>query len=150
MRRETWEDPEHNDLQSAELTSLRNHARQWNIRVLAECRLQVKHDRLRIPDILVIRRGQTLGRRLELPPLLCIEVLSPDDTVRRIMYRVDDYVEVGVKNIWIIDPVIDRAFTMTDGERRWSDARVLSVPGTDIGLDLPAVQADLAGDSRHK
>lgn len=137
-------DPEHSDLQSAVLTFLRNHERQWDIRVLAECRLQVKEDRFRIPDILVIPRGEKPSRRVEQSPLLCIEVLSPDDTVRRIMYRVEDYVEMGVQNVWILDPEINRVFTVSNDERRWSEDRVLTVPGTEINLDLPAIKAELA------
>ncbi len=138
-------DPEHSDLQSAVLTFLRNHATAWNIRVLAECRVQVKENHFRIPDVLVLPRGEKPGRRkVEQPPLLCIEVLSPDDTVRRIMYRVDDYVEMGVKNVWIIDPEVNRVFTFTEGERRWSEDRILTVPGTAITLDLPAVKAEPA------
>ncbi len=139
-------DPEHSDLQGAVLAFLRANAREWNIRALPECRLQVKHDRFRIPDILVIPRGEKPNRRVEQPPLLCIEVLSPDDTVRRIMYRVEDYVEMGVQNVWIIDPEINRVFTVSNGERRWSEDRVLTVPGTEIRLDLPAIKAELAED----
>ncbi len=137
-------DFDHADLQSALLTVLRQNSREWNVYALAECRLQVKPDRFRVPDIMVIARGEKPDRIVREAPLLCIEVLSPDDTIRRILFRVDDYAEMGVKNIWVIDPGTGRVFTAVNGERRWTEERVLRVAGTDIHVDLDAIAADLA------
>lgn len=137
-------DFDHADLQTALLTVLRQNARKWNVYVLGECRLQVKADRFRVPDIMVIARGEKPDRIVREAPLLCIEVLSPDDTIRRILFRVDDYAEMGVKNIWVLDPGTGRVFTAVNGERRWTEERVLSVEGTEIRVNLDAIAADLA------
>ena len=114
------------------------------IQVLPECRLQVNPNRFRIPDIMVIRREQKPDRIVREAPLLCIEVLSPDDTYKRILYRVDDYVEMGVKDVWVLDPEDGRVFTHANGERRWTDSRVLTVEGTPIKVDLEKIASDLA------
>lgn len=134
---------QHSRLQSALIVALSQSAREWKIQVLPECRLQVNPSRFRIPDIMVIRREQKPDRIVREAPLLCIEVLSPDDTYKRILYRVDDYVEMGVKDVWVLDPEDGRVFTHANGERRWTDARVLTVAGTDIQVDLDAVAAAL-------
>ncbi|HXO32648.1 MAG TPA: Uma2 family endonuclease, partial [Candidatus Acidoferrales bacterium] len=38
------------------------------------------------------------------PPLLVIEILSKDDTLRAMRERVDDYVVFGIRHIWLVDP----------------------------------------------
>jgi Uma2 family endonuclease len=38
------------------------------------------------------------------PPLLVIEILSPDDTYSDTQERAEDYLRMGVSTIWIIDP----------------------------------------------
>ena len=136
---------EHSRLQGALLLALSRNARTWGIEVLPECRLQVKPDRFRIPDILVLSRNVRPDRIVKTAPLLCIEVLSPDDTFKRILYRVDDYIEMGVKNIWVFDPEnIGRVFTVVNGERQWTEAHVLEVAGTSISIDLDEISTGLA------
>ena len=43
------------------------------------------------------------------PPLLVIEILSKDDTLRAMRERVDDYVVFGIQHIWLLDPGQRRA-----------------------------------------
>ncbi len=38
------------------------------------------------------------------PPILAIEVLSPYDKVKDIREAIDEYLECGVQEVWIIDP----------------------------------------------
>jgi Uma2 family endonuclease len=40
----------------------------------------------------------------EHPPLLAVEVLSPDDRVNRVLGKVDDYLNNGVRVVWLVDP----------------------------------------------
>ena len=135
---------DHSMLQRALLKVLLSREREWNIWALPECRLHVEPNRFRVPDITVIPRGEKPDRIVREAPLLCIEVLSPEDTFKRILYRVEDYVAMGVKNVWVLDPESDRVFTVRNGEQRWTDERILTVDGTDIRVDLDAVAADLA------
>ena len=135
---------EHSALQGALLQVLLQKQRVWGIRALPECRLQVAPNRFRVPDIMVIPRGEKPDRIVRNAPLLCIEVLSPEDTFKRILYRVEDYVAMGVKHVWVLDPKSDRVFTVRNDEQRWTDERILTVDGTDIQVDLDAVAADLA------
>ena len=89
----------------------------WSTRTLPEQRVQVTRDRFRIPDVCVIRRGaeqQVITR----PPVLCIEVISKDDTASGLEERVQDYLRFGVPTVWVIDPRTRLAFIYTpDGIR---------------------------------
>ena len=48
------------------------------------------------------------------PPLLCIEILSPGDTLNRIWERTRDYLAIGIPVCWMIDPLAKRAWSVTD------------------------------------
>lgn len=74
-----------------------------------EQRVQVSPNRFRIPDVCV-----TIGEPAEdvftTPPLICIEILSPEDRVARLQEKIDDYLNFGVRYIWVIDPATRRAY----------------------------------------
>jgi Uma2 family endonuclease len=80
------------------------HRDRWQLRSLTEQRVQVRADRFRIPDVCVVPRSDPNAEVLRTPPLLCVEVLSSDDSLPKLRKRVDDYVQMGVPHIWIIDP----------------------------------------------
>lgn len=129
---------DHADLQSELLAILRNHAREWGIHAVAECRLQVKEDRFRIPDIqILLRAAGKPDRIVRSAPLLCIEVLSSSDTFLRLQSRVDDYVQMGVKHVWLIDPKdTTRVLVVEGGVQRWLEGTTLSVAETAIQVNL--------------
>jgi len=75
--------------------------------VLPEQRVRVAEYRVRIPDVCVIEQLQPV---ISEPPLLCIEVLSPDDRWNRVNQKVADYIAMGVPCVWIVDPYERRAW----------------------------------------
>jgi Uma2 family endonuclease len=50
------------------------------------------------------------------PPFLCIEILSPEDRITRILQRINDYLEMGVANVWVLDPKLKIAYTAAAAE----------------------------------
>jgi Uma2 family endonuclease len=61
-----------------------------------------------VPDVCVIaeRPDGQFGRRIVTqPPYLCVEILSPEDTMADTMEKVREYLSFGVEWIWVIDPV---------------------------------------------
>jgi Uma2 family endonuclease len=76
-------------------------------------RLGVSSTRYRIPDVCVVQRPVPSEAIFASPPYICVEILSPDDTFRRMQDRVDDYLGMGVENVWIIDPESQRAWWVT-------------------------------------
>jgi Uma2 family endonuclease len=90
---------EHANLQGALVVWLRTRQREWNIRVLPEQRIQVAPGRYRVPDICVMDRELPIEPVFTRPPLLCIEILSKDDTLRGMQERVDDYFHFGVRDV---------------------------------------------------
>lgn len=74
-----------------------------NLEVFTEQRVQVRLNRFRIPDVCVVLGG-TKEKIFITPPFLCIEILSPEDRMSRVWERIHDYFEMGVPNVWVIDP----------------------------------------------
>jgi Uma2 family endonuclease len=80
---------------------------------LVEQRVQVKPTRFRIPDVCLIAADAPDEQIITHPPLVCIEVLSREDTMSRVVERLDDYLNMGVPNIWVIDPQTRRGYRYT-------------------------------------
>ena len=79
------------------------HEKEWGIQTATEWRTQVSQTRVRIPDVVVVRTGAQPDV-LATPPLLVVEILSPDDSYSDTQRRADDYIRMGIETIWIIDP----------------------------------------------
>ena len=75
------------------------------------------------------------------PPLLIVEILSPDDTFADLQKRARDYQAMGVETIWIVDPDTRTAQICT--RSAWIPATRLIVEGTQISLDLESLFKDL-------
>jgi Uma2 family endonuclease len=79
-----------------------------------ELRVQVSPTRFRVPDV-TVTIGDPDEQILTKPPYIVVEILSPEDTVRRLLERVCDYEEFGVENIWVIDPGLRRGYVASGG-----------------------------------
>jgi Uma2 family endonuclease len=133
----------HSDLQSAIVTWLRNRRRKWNVRVVVEQRVQVSPGRFRIPDVSVLSAEGAVDRIISNPPLICIEVLSREDTIKGYRERIADYVAMGVPNIWLFDPERREVWICTNDAMTKVTSDVLGAPGTDIAIPLAEIWADL-------
>src|SRR5947209_7714252 len=77
--------------------------RETGLRAVTELRMRVRENKYCIPDV-VVTRGKPEEQILTKPPLACIEILSPEDTVSRTNARIQDYLEFGVPVVWVVDP----------------------------------------------
>jgi Uma2 family endonuclease len=110
--------------------------KEWRVRVVPEQRVQVKHHRFRVPDVCVLREGAPDQQIIHTPPLICIEILSKDDTFASVTERLDDYIAMGVANVWVIDPRKRRAYTYgADGTMEAINGE-LRVAGSDLAVPL--------------
>lgn len=100
---------DHSRLQMLLSGYLLSREKQWGIVVVPEQRVQVKPTRFRVPNILVLL-GAPAGPMVDTPPFLCVEILSPSDRMAEMQSRIDDYLNFGVKHVWVIDPRTRRAF----------------------------------------
>lgn len=107
--------------------------------VLPEQRVQVKAARFRIPDICLLPADAPDEQIITHPPLACIEILSREDTMTRLVERLDDYLNMGVPNIWIIDPLTRRGYRYTSEGFLEAKDGVLRTSRSDIALPLASL-----------
>jgi len=115
----------------------------WGVTPLLEQRVQVKTERYRVPDLCVLAKSDPITPIVMTAPMICIEILSPGDTLPEMQLRADDYEEMGVGYVWAFDPLRKRVWTMnTNGLLKVREAE-LTVPGTPIRIVLADVFAEL-------
>lgn len=116
---------------------------EWGVEVFPELRTQTKARNFRVPDVLVVRAEEKFERYVTQPPLIAIEVLSPEDTMTAMRAKAAEYRQFGVENIWIVDPEARIAFRYTDGSLEEVNSGELVVPGTPIRVVLSEMFAEL-------
>jgi Uma2 family endonuclease len=109
---------------------------QLGIRVLPEQRVQVSTTRFRVPDLCVILSSDPRDPIVRQAPFLCIEILSSEDRVSRLNERLSDYFQMGVRYVWVLDPLSKRAFCYTPGEMHEALDGVLRTTDPDIEVPL--------------
>src|SRR5437588_7173666 len=84
-----------------------------HIFVLQEQRVRMGPTRYRVPDICVMLGGDPDEEIFTSAPFLCVEVLSPEDRKSRMDVKVRDYLNLGVRYVWVVDPYSRQAWTRT-------------------------------------
>ena len=103
----------HGRLQGVIGAWLVNRETRWHIKAAIEVRLKVSARRFRVPDVIVLSADAPEEQVVVTPPLLCIEILSPSDSLNEIWDRTQDYFAIGVPVCWIVDPVSRRGWIAT-------------------------------------
>ena len=115
----------------------------WGIQGVIEQRVRVSATRVRICDLALLRADAPREKVTETPPLICIEILSPEDRLSRAELVLADYHAMGVENIWLIDPIRRSAHTFDAAGLHHADVTQLRVANSGIQLDLTEAFAAL-------
>jgi len=95
--------------------------------------------RYRVPDICLLQARQPREPIVTIAPLVCIEILSKDDTLRSKRERVKDYLRFGTEHVWLLDPVERDAFVCTPRGLNIPESGQFAVPNTEILLPLQEI-----------
>jgi Uma2 family endonuclease len=117
-----------------------SHEEEWQVMVGVEIRMRIDASRVRLPDV-IVDHARFWPETLVEPPLLLIEILSPSDTYGEMRRRIQDYLTMGGKTVWVIDPETRKG--EVHGVRMEADATRLTVAGTPIYVDLAEIFARL-------
>jgi len=123
---------DHSKLQRGLIVWFDRRGPELRLAAFPEQRIRVSARRFRIPDICIVTLPEPDEQIFTQPPYICIEILSPEDTFPRLQERFDDYLAMGVPNIWVLDPASKRGWRITreghlealDGVLRTGDGRV--------------------------
>ena len=125
IRERATPDEYHSALQFFFLEYFGRLKRELYVRVRPELRVRVAARRYRIPDVTLLSADAPFQAIPDSPPLLCIEIHSPDDRVGELQEKPDDYLAMGVKHIWVVDPRRRKLSTVdAEGTHRVEEFRV--------------------------
>jgi Uma2 family endonuclease len=132
----------HSWLQAALAAYIFRRRREWNVNVYTEQRTRVRPGKYKLPDLCVVLGPRPATPIFVQPPLVAIEILSPEDRPLRVDQTIAEWLEFGVAYVWVIDPeTLESAIHTAQGRVRVEDA-TLSIPGTPIEIPLHQLDAD--------
>ncbi len=143
LRQRNMGEQSHSETQAILARIFGNHRKDWGIRILTEQRLQVSPTRFRIPDLCVLRSSDPKDWIVAFAPILCIEILSAEDSLREMQEKVNDYATLGVQHVWIIDPWKRDAWLASSRGFEHVEGDTLGLPGTAIAISLRELFAEL-------
>lgn len=115
----------------------------WKVYPLPEQRVQTQRTHFRVPDVVVLREGSIREPILTHPPLLAIEVQSPDIPLRKTELKAIEYLAFGIEHVWVIDPYARVAYRGTPKGLELVRDGELSVPGAQIHVSARELFAEL-------
>jgi Uma2 family endonuclease len=130
---------EHSAWQQALALWFGQHAHEWNIRVRPELRVQVSPENFRVPDVVLLDRSLPAERFATHPPLAVFEILSPEDTLARMMTKLADYQAMGIPTILLLDPE-GKHFRYRNGGLEPLTETAFDLPGSACRFDLEEIQ----------
>ena len=114
-------------------------AKDWGIRVRPELRIQVSSGNFRVPDVTVLDRNLPIEQVITHPPIAVFEVLSPEDTVTRMMTKLDDYERMGIRTILVLDPN-GKHFQYGEGKLEPLASTAFDLHGSACRFDLAEIE----------
>lgn len=134
---------EHAYVQGILTTLFNNHRADWGVYALPEQRVQTQKTHFRVPDIAILREGSKREGVLTHPPLLVIEVQSPDIPLRKTELKAAEYRAFGIQHVWVIDPYARVAYRGTENGLELVRSGELTIQGTPIRLVPEEIFAEL-------
>ncbi len=119
--------------------------RKSGVHPFIEQRVRISATRYRVPDI-CLTLGDPRQQIFTAPPLAVIEVLSSEDRMSRVQARIEDFLSIGVRYVWVIDPKTQRVdahdahggYEVADG--------ILRTVDPDTELPLRQIFEEIAAD----
>ena len=94
---------------------------------VAEAGMRIGPDPLTVrgPDLFVAsaKPDGDLSEFASEPPILCIEVRSPTNSLRELREKAEEYLDCGVQIVWIVDPSDESVEVVTVGGSQVLDTR---------------------------
>ncbi len=125
---------DHSELQTAVAHYLRTHYKK-QVWAGVAVRVQVKKTCFRIPDVTVVLGSKPSERIIRTPPVVAVEVLSPDDRAGDLEEKINDYLAFGIPYVWVINPETRRAYIHTPKGSREAEDGILHAESA--GLEVP-------------
>jgi Uma2 family endonuclease len=132
----------HSWLQAALAAYIFRRRRAWNVNVYTEQRARVRPGKYKPPDVCIVQGPRPTTAVFDEPPLVAIEILSPEDRPLRVDQTIAEWLEFGVPYVWVIDPETLESIVHTGEGRMRIDDATFRIPGTPIEIPLHELDSD--------
>ena len=112
---------------------------EWGVKARTELRVQVASDAFRVPDVTLLSRQSPREQIITHPPLAVFEILSPEDTMTRMLEKLIEYERMGIAAIWVIEPKKPAYYRFSEGKLEPAD--LFALPGTDFTVPISEIAA---------
>ncbi|HEV2136933.1 MAG TPA: Uma2 family endonuclease [Terracidiphilus sp.] len=137
-RESTMGENDHSAWQKAIVVWFEMQAARAGIRVRPELRVQVDTYGFLIPDVTLLDRNRPVEPIATHPPVAVLEVLSPGDSVARVMIKGERYEKMGIRTILILDPG-GPAYRFREGKLEGLAERAFTLEGSQARFDLDEI-----------
>ena len=105
------------------------------LRWLPELRVRVGERRYRVVDIAVFS-SHPAEEVPSSPPLIAIEILSPDDRFAEVVAKLEEYRAWGVAHVWLVDPLSRKIYVYSAG---LSEVEAFRLPEYGVEISAPEI-----------
>jgi len=123
----------HSDVQRHLCALFEARGKQPPLFAYPELHLRIAPRHYRIADLAVFAGGRPAEDIPSQPPLIVIEILSPDDSFQKLLDKFGELRAWGVKHLWLIDPRSRKLFVYDAGLRE-----VAAFTSPDYNVELAA------------
>ena len=132
----------HSWMQAALAAYIFRRRKAWSVNVYTEQRARVRSGKYKLPDVCIVRGPRPSTPIFEQPPLVAIEILSPEDRPLRVDQTIAEWLEFGVGYVWVVYPeTLESILHSAHGRVPVSDA-TLRIPETPIEIPLRRLEDD--------
>lgn len=110
---------------------------QLGVKARPELRVQVGVENFRVPDVTILSVDAPREQIITHPPVAAIEILSPEDTMTRMLEKLADYERMGISAIWVIEPKKPSWFRYTEG--KLLPTQSFDLPGTSFSVRMSEI-----------
>ncbi len=110
-----------------------------DIHARPELRVQVAPHRFRVPDVTLLSRKAPREQIITHAPVAVFEILSPEDTMTRMLEKLADYERMGIAAIWLIEPTKQLFYRYGQGQLKLAAA--FELPGTSFTVLFSEIAA---------
>jgi Uma2 family endonuclease len=115
--------------------------KELGVEARTELRVQVAPNRFRVPDVTLLSRTTPREQIITHAPLAVFEILSPEDTMTRMLEKLSDYERMGIGAIWLIEPKRQLYYQYLNGQL--TQGAIFELPGSALSVPFAKI-AELA------
>jgi len=101
--------------------------------------VQVASDSFRVPDVTLLSRDAPREQIITHAPLAVFEILSPEDSMTKMLDKLAEYERMGIGAIWVIEPKKQVFYRYREGQL--TPETIFDLPGTGFSVPFSEIAA---------